>query len=162
MSAAWQTDIQAAQDWADQQIGTVGEARSWPPGWRTKAYEVVANSAPTGMATWWTSPEEFFEELTSAWSSEGQGMDPPTGWDELGRVWASAGQASYTAAEEERLGSASTIVVDTVSASTADVAQAGESGLAFFSPTKGWLDPTGYKFWVPVAGAGVLWFLLRR
>ena len=162
MSAAWQTDLSAAEQWAADQINTVSTARGWSAEWLVVANEAIDEAIPAGFQAWFADPQDFFADLTVEWSEAGQGTDPPDGWDELGRVWASAGDAAYTAAEEERLGSVSTMVADTVTSSAADVTKAGDATLGFFSPTKGWLDPSGYKFWMPVAGGLGLYLLLRK
>lgn len=162
MAEAWQTDVSAAQEWADEQIDIVSGARGWPVGWITVGQEAVGDAAPSGFWSWFAEPAEFFENLAEVWSERGMGMDPPAGWDELGRVWASAGNASYTAAEEIELQSLGTQLAGTATASVADVSQAGAATAGFFSPTKGWLDPSGYKFWLPVAGIGVGCWLWKR
>jgi hypothetical protein len=162
MPAAWQTDIEDGHEWVVNTINQTANARGWPVEWEQTGLDVAQAALPSGMSGWFADPEDYYSELTIQWSEAGIGMNPPQGWDELGTTWASAGNAAYTAAEEARLGSPVTLVTDTVTESLEQVGQAGETGLGFFSPTKGWLDPTGYKFWLPVAGIGLGCWLWKR
>ncbi len=148
MSASWQTNIEAGHEWAVGLINQTANARGWSVEWEEAGLEVAQQALPTGFSSWFADPEEYYAELAQLWAETGMGNNPPTGWDELGTTWASAGNAAYTAAEEANLGSPVTIVTDTIAASVADASQATDTGLAFFSPTKGWIDPTGYKFWL--------------
>ena len=157
MTASWQTDVEAGHEWAEGLIRQTANARAWPVSVEDQALDIAETALPSGFTGWFADPQDYYAELAALWSSDAP-SNPPNGWNELGITWASAGDASYTAAEEARLGSPVTLVTDTVSASGSDLATAGQSGLDFFSPTKGWLDPSGYKFWMPVGAIGVgLW-----
>ena len=163
MAAAMQLDLDSAIEWAAQQVEQTEAARGWPESAIASADAALAAAEPGVFERLWTSPQEYYSELAESWSEAGARQGTvPVGWNELGIVWASAGDAAYTAAVEQDLGSVVTLVTDTAAATAADLDQAGEGALGFFSPTKGWLDPSGYKFWIPVVGgAGIFWLWKR-
>lgn len=132
--ATWQTDIDAAQAYAEQLVDQVSAAKGWNGGWIAAA-EAYITQARRDVSFWSTGADaaaEFWTLLYAGWCQITEKQGAPLSWDKLCATWRNAAQAGASAAEAESAANPLNVAAGTLGGSLEDagdvVIAAGQAG----------------------------------
>lgn len=117
-AAAWSEDHAAAVAQAEEWISSTAEARGWSQSDTDRALGVVDEAEAITH-----SASEFWRLLASLWSKHTW----PEGGGQLGGTFDSGHSAAVTTSESRELGSLTTMIADTASATADDLADPRQS-----------------------------------